>query len=185
MADALDRAGTQIFDEDILFIERFLAGDIEAFDVLYQKHYPRVLALATGILLNPDESIDATQEIFTVVYRKLHEFDRKSRFTTWLYRVAVNRSIQHARSRARHRHQLPLSDALEHPAQPMPSSDPAVRIAMERLALDDRAALTLFYWDELSLNEMAESLGCTPNAAKTRLFRARERFRSAYEEVSA
>lgn len=184
MADALDQSQSKAFDEDLPYIDRFVAGDAEAFDVLYQRHYSKVLALATGILLDPDESIDATQEIFTLVYRKVNEFDRKSRFTTWLYRVAVNRSIQYARAHSRHKRHLPIHDALEQPAKPTPIADPAVRTAMEQLSPDDRAALTLFYWDELSLIEMAESLSCSPNAAKTRLFRARERFRKLYEEAS-
>jgi RNA polymerase sigma-70 factor (ECF subfamily) len=56
---------------------------------------------------------------------------------------------------------------------------------MEKMAPNDRAIIVLFYWEELSLNEIAESLGCNVNAAKTRLYRARERFRILYEETEA
>ena len=53
---------------------------------------------------------------------------------------------------------------------------------MARLQPNDRAILTLFYWEDLSLQEVADSLGCNVNAAKTRLFRARERFKEFFEE---
>ena len=61
--------------------------------------------------------------------------------------------------------------------------DPRVQSAMTALAPADRALLVLFYWDELSLQEIADSIGCNVNAAKTRLYRARERFRTQYEAV--
>jgi RNA polymerase sigma-70 factor (ECF subfamily) len=60
-----------------------------------------------------------------------------------------------------------------------------VEDALEALQPADRAVLTLFYWDDLSLQEIGESLGCSANAAKTRLFRARERFKEAYEEAAS
>lgn len=60
--------------------------------------------------------------------------------------------------------------------------DPRVEAAMALLHPADRAMLTLFYWDELTLQEVGEALGCSPNAAKTRLFRSRERFRALYEK---
>ena len=63
--------------------------------------------------------------------------------------------------------------------------DPRVHAAMAELAPADRALLVLFYWEELSLQEIADSIGCNVNAAKTRLYRARERFRVHYEEAPA
>ena len=58
----------------------------------------------------------------------------------------------------------------------------AVQAALEQLSPQDRALLTLFYWDELNLHEIAAAVGCNVNAAKTRLYRARERFKCFYEE---
>lgn len=185
MSTAFDPAREHQADDDLRLVERFLAGDTEAFDVLYARYYDRVFHIAQGVLLRHDEAADVTQEIFTLVYRNLHRFDRRSRFTTWLYRVAVNRSIQQARSLRHVRMQVPLDEAIDHVEPPSEEpADPAVAQAMQKLSLDDRAILTLFYWEDLSLAEIADSLGCSPNAAKTRLFRARERFRQFFEEAS-
>ncbi len=172
------------FDEDLRLVERATTGDEEAFQHLYEKYHDKVFAIARGILLDQEEAADAVQEIFTLVYRHLGRFDRRAKFSTWLFRIAVNRSIQQARRGKARRHQVPLTEAYDkaEEAPEIEADDPVIAAAMARLHPSDRALLTLFYWDELSLQEIAESLGCSANAAKTRLFRARERFRVFYEE---
>jgi RNA polymerase sigma-70 factor (ECF subfamily) len=179
----IDRNKPTSFDEDIVLVERFLAGDSTAFETLYARYYDKVFAIARGLLLDSDEAADAVQEIFRLVYRHLSRFDRRSRFSTWLFRVSVNRSIQEAR-KAKHRHrQVELNEAVSQTApEEFDTSDPRIQAAMVRLSPTDRALLTLFYWEEHSLQEIADSLGCGVNAAKTRLYRARERFRVLFEE---
>lgn len=177
-------AGTANFDEDALLADRFLSGDQTAFTRLYEKYYDKVYAIARGVLLDADEAADAVQEIFTLVYRHLARFDRRSRFSTWLFRIAVNRSIQQARGLKHRGRQVELSEAAERWTETTETTDtdPRIAEAMQKLQPSDRAILTLFYWEDMSLQEVAESLGCNVNAAKTRLFRARERFRTLYEE---
>jgi RNA polymerase sigma factor (sigma-70 family) len=77
-----------------------------------------------------------------------------------------------------------LDQAAEQPApsQGGDEPDPRVQLAMEKLAPQDRAIITLFYWQELSLQEIADSMDINLNAAKTRLYRARERFRQYFEQ---
>jgi RNA polymerase sigma-70 factor (ECF subfamily) len=172
------------FDEDVVFVDRFLAGDGSAFEHLYSKYYEKVFAIARGILLDAEEAADAVQEVFTLVYRNLPRFDRRSKFSTWLFRVSVNRIIQQARKvkyKARH---VDLEAAAATEVERPEDGDPRVEIAMSELAPADRAILTLFYWEELSLQEIADSLDCNVNAAKTRLYRARERFRVVFEKTS-
>jgi RNA polymerase sigma-70 factor (ECF subfamily) len=182
VAAAIDKSRGMTLDEDLALVERFLHGDRSAFDNLYRKYYDKVHAIARGVLLDTDEAQDAVQEIFTLVYRHLGRFDRRSRFSTWLFRVAVNRSIQQARRVRRRSRNVELDEALGYEApEAREVADPRVASAMTKLAPADRALLVLFYWEELSLQEIAESLGCGVNAAKTRLYRARERFRVLYE----
>lgn len=168
-------------DEDARLVRRFLQGDSFAFETLYRRYYERVYSIARGILLDADEATDAAQEIFTLVFRNLDRFDHRSKFSTWLFRVAVNRSIQEGRRNRNRRRGVELSESLPIETEETPESDPRVQEALERLQPSDRAILVLFYWEELSLIEIGRSLGCGPNAAKTRLYRARERFRSAFD----
>lgn len=178
----IDKGRGDGFDEDIRLVDRFLAGEEAAFEALYRRYYDKVFSIACGVLMDADEAADAVQEIFTLVYRHLGRFDRRSRFSTWLFRIAVNRSIQEAR---RHRHKyriVELDEALAKAApEEVDTSDARIQAAMAKLAPTDRALLVLFYWEELNLQEIADSLGCNVNAAKTRLYRARERFRVIYE----
>jgi RNA polymerase sigma-70 factor, ECF subfamily len=178
----MDRVRQATFDEDAVLVERFLTGDRSAFESIYAKYYDKVFAIARGVLLDADEAADAVQEIFTLVYRHLGRFDRRSRFSTWLFRVAVNRSIQEARKNRHKSRNVELTEASARVSFDEPELvDPKIQAAMVKLSPNDRALLVLFYWEELNLNEIAESLGCGVNAAKTRLYRARERFRVLYE----
>ncbi|HLP00339.1 MAG TPA: sigma-70 family RNA polymerase sigma factor [Fimbriimonas sp.] len=171
------------FDEDSVNVERFLAGDQDAFTILYTKYYQRVFSIAKGILILEDEALDVTQEVFTLVYRNLGKFNRQSKFSTWLFRIAVNRSIQESRKRRFKHKQVELTEEIEH-VQPAHEDDvdPRVQACMEQLSPPDRALLTLFYWQDQSLTEIAQSMDINVNAAKTRLYRARERFRELYEK---
>ena len=178
----IDKTKSGSFDEDLVIVERFLGGDRRAFEDLYSKYYEKVFAIARGVLMDSDEAADAVQEIFTLVYRHLGRFDKRSRFSTWLFRVAVNRSIQEAR-RTRYRSRtVELTEATTKAApEEIDTTDPKIHATMVKLAPADRALLVLFYWEELSLQDIADSIGCGVNAAKTRLYRARERFRDLYE----
>jgi RNA polymerase sigma-70 factor, ECF subfamily len=186
LSGLVDQSRAVTYDEDQILVDRVIAGDAEAFQTLYDRYFDKVYAISRGILQDGDEAHDAVQEIFTLVYRKLDRFDRRSKFSTWLFRIAVNRSIQQSRRVKFKRNLVPLTDVMEEPHEEPAEFEahPHVTEAMNLLPPPDRAILTLFYWDELSLQEIAEILGCSPNAAKTRLFRARERFRVHYEEAS-
>ena len=184
MSSAIDPGHATVFDEDVVVLDRVIGGDKDAFQIIYERYHDKVFAIARGILIDVDEAHDTVQEIFTLVFRHCRRFDRRSKFSTWVYRVAVNRSTQQARRSKFKRLWVPMADGFDR-AEPTPHSppgDPKIERALARLAPADRALLTLFYWDELNLNDIGDALECSPNAAKTRLFRARERFRQFFED---
>jgi RNA polymerase sigma-70 factor, ECF subfamily len=174
----------QVYDPDIVLVDRFLKGDQHAFETLYRNYYGRIFSLARGVLLDNEEAADVTQEVFTLVYKALPKFNRSAKFSTWIFRIAVNRSIQESRKRrlkATHVELTELaSQTTEEPEISIP--DPHVKQCLERIPPQDRVILTLFYWQDMSLSEIASHLQINVNAVKTRLYRARERFRSYYEE---
>lgn len=170
---------------DLILVDRCQAGDQEASEALFHAYYPKVLAIANGVLLNLEEAEDTVQEVFALVFRNLEKFDRRSKFSTWLFRVAVNRSIQESRKFRRRRTAVDIDLISEHPSpaeEENPLAGPVAGVLAE-LPPSDRAILALFYWEELSIAEIAGSMGCRENAAKTRLYRARERFRQIYEQM--
>jgi RNA polymerase sigma-70 factor (ECF subfamily) len=169
--------------EDEVLAKRFTDGDVSAFDALHRKYFSRVHAVARGILLNREDADDAVQEAFTKIYENLPRFRGGSRLGTWIFRIAVNAAIQVSRRQKSKRRWTSLEEVGESAVETIDLDEAAsaVHRALAELKPEDRAMLTLFYWEGLSLIEIGDTLGCGSNAAKTRLFRARSRFKEIYE----
>lgn len=181
---------TDVLDEDGALIARFLGGDAAAFDTLFLRYQDYVYNIIYGVIGNAEEARDLTQEVFVQAYRSLRHFRRGARFATWLYRIALNRALDAARGARRWRF-LPLLDPSRsaHPGAVEASPDQAVvqnserdvvRQALQRCPLVHRDVLVLRYYQQLSLEEIADVLGCSLGAAKVRLHRARRAFKEHY-----
>jgi len=179
-------------DEDHLLIERFQAGDRKAFDALVRLHYRRAYNVAFRILGDPERAADATQAAFVRVYKGLANYRYSSAFTTWLYRVVVNVSLDAAR-RAGRLATVPL----EGPEEDRPSladqladedtQDPSVSLlraerarAVQATLLSlpplYRAVLVLYELQGLAYEQIADVLGIPIGTVKSRLNRARQAF---------
>jgi len=178
-------------DDDGSLIARFMRGDTAAFDSLFSKYQEYVYNIIYGIVGNVEESRDLAQEVFLQVYRSLPRFRQGSRFATWLYRIAVNRAVDAARGARRWKF-LPL---LNEPSLANRAADAdmepesvferklqreAIQTVLMRCPVTHREVLVLRYYRGLSLEEIAETLGCTTAAAKVRLHRARRVFKENY-----
>src|SRR3954471_11477701 len=99
-----ERAGDRASDplsSDLNLILAFRAGNEGAFDRLFERHQEYVYNVCLGILGNPDDARDCTQDTFLRVYRKVGEFRAQAAFSTWLYRVTVNVCVGQLRKRPR------------------------------------------------------------------------------------
>lgn len=175
-------------DIDGALIARFLAGDRSAFDALFYKYQDYVYNIVHGIVGRAEEARDITQEVFVQVHRSLPSFRRGSRFATWLYRIAVNRAVDAARA-AKGWRWLPLNETLR--SKPDPEGNPAqsverqaeqeaVQQVLMQVPVKHRDVLALRYYQNMSIEEIAEVLGCSVAAAKVRLHRARQHFKERY-----
>lgn len=160
-------------------VRRTLAGDAAAYAELLRRFEGAALRLALRITGDRSEAEDAVQEAFLRAYRSLARFDPERPFGPWLLKIAANRALTRA---GRRRTERPLDEAagVADPA-PGPESTLAgqedlarVREALTRLSPGERAVLSLHYEEGLPLAGAAEILGITENAAKVRLFRARQ-----------
>ncbi len=88
-------------DLDIELIDRYLRGDIEAFNELMEAHEDRVFAVSLRMLRDREAALDATQDTFLTVFRKVDRYKATAAFSTWLYRVAVNTCYDHLRRQKR------------------------------------------------------------------------------------
>lgn len=187
-------------DEDSRLVRRFLGGESQAFDTLFLKYQDYVYRIVFGIVGNHDEARDITQEVFLQVHTSLSGFRQSSRFSTWLYRIASNRAVDHARS-ARRRRFFNFDDLVgsrniaadrgKEPAQIVERdmANSQVRDILQSCPLPHRQALALRYFSDLSIEEIAEVMHCSLTAAKVRLHRARNvfkvKFTAAYGTAAA
>ena len=181
-------------DDDSVFVARFMRGDATAFDSLFVKYQDYVYNIVFGIVGSQEEARDITQEVFLQVYRSLPKFRYGARFATWLYRIAANRGVDAARGSKRWRF-LPILDEPAFSLMPadtdlQPESVFERKIERETIQnvlmqcpVAHREALVLRYFQDLSIEEIAEVLGCSVTAAKVRLHRARKIFKDSYVRI--
>jgi RNA polymerase sigma-70 factor (ECF subfamily) len=168
---------------DFELIDRFLAGEVSAFDALVQKYQQDVYRLAYRMTLSADDAKDLAQETFLQAYRALQSFQRRSSFYTWLYRIAVHLCVHHRQRRAR------VEPVAEMPAVSADSVQPlhglleaeqrhAVAQAIAALPPQQRAALTLRVHQNLSYKEIGATLRCSEGAARANVFHAIQKLRA-------
>jgi len=164
-----------------------LEGD---FRRLYERYKDRVYNVCYRITGNASDALDASQETFGILFRRIGEFRYQSRFSSWVYRIAVNASIDlRRRSRTRRLASLDLApDAdgvgrmeLSDERSELPSDtasrhelEAAIQRATDRLSDKLRAIVVLRYGQNLSYDELAETLGVSLGTVKSRLSRAHE-----------
>ncbi len=165
-------------DSDSALIERYLRGEVDAFNELMRAHEDRVFAICLRMLRDREAALDATQETFVTVFRKVDRFAGHSAFSTWLYRVAVNTCYDQAR-RSRRATTEPLSEGEgppdHHTAAALDSVElrPDLEAALAALPAEFRAAVVLCDAEGLALQTAAEILGVPVGTVKSRVFRGR------------
>lgn len=180
MERILELAGTRR-DKDAELVARVCSGEQAAFDTLFQRHKQFVYNICYRVLASHEDATDATQSAFLQAYNNIHSFRGGSKFRTWLYRIATNVAIGVARKQSK-RTTVALDES--HAAEQEPSCDRVWEVMLE-LPPELRTALVLFYIQGLSGRELAEALGCSEGAARTRLHRARKAFKKRYEEAGS
>ena len=164
--------------DDAVLIARSLDGDRRAFDELLAAHQDRVFAICLRTLRDREAALDATQDTFITVFRKLDRFDGRSAFSTWLYRVAVNTCYDRIRAERR-RATVPLPDHLE-PSDPLAEEAveaaglrPELQAALDGLPAEFRAAVVLVDVHGFGTEDAAQLLGVARGTIKSRVFRGR------------
>ena len=164
--------------KDIALVERYVAGDVGAFDDLVRRHQDRVFAVCLRMLRDRDAALDAMQDTFVLLFRKADRFKAEAAFSTWLYRVTVNVCYDHLRRRQR-KPTDPLPETTElsdpHAEDPYAAVDvrPAIEEALAAIPPEFRAAVVLVDLQGLSLDTAAEALGVPIGTVKSRVFRGR------------
>jgi RNA polymerase sigma-70 factor (ECF subfamily) len=180
---------------DVDLVGQARTGDTDAFRLLVERHSRSLFGLAYRMTGNQSDAEDVVQESFLRAYRQLRSFDQRAGFGTWLYRIAVNCSLDLIRARGRRMEAFapanedafdPVAEASTGDAGPERlawSGEIRQRVAagMARLSPIERAAFVLRHFEGMRIEEMSRVLGCQPGAAKHSVFRAVQKLRRALE----
>ncbi len=192
----MDESPEDARDRDWALVRRHVEGDRDAFRQLYENYRDKVYASALRIVGEATLAEDLAQEIFVKIHEELRGFKFESKFSTWLYRIAVNHAINKAneierRGRIRERiarEQPPPPDDPPHPRAADRFVDERVLGAVAGLSPKLRAIIALRYLEGLSYGEIADVLEVSIGTVKSRLFLAHETLRpmiqDLYEEES-
>jgi RNA polymerase sigma factor (sigma-70 family) len=160
-------------------IDRILAGEHHLFAEMVDKYKSYAYTIAQKILQNRPEAEEATQDAFIKAYHHLKGFNKEYKYSTWLYRIVFNTAVSYKRKN-RQQFQSIENTVIEYREESegmLEKNDKKkyLNLALSKLNEADRTALTLFYLQEFSLEEIAEITGMQANTAKVRIHRARQR----------
>lgn len=167
-------------DLDRELVRRFLNGERSAGDELVNRYQRSVFNVAVRMLGNVQDAEDVTQTAFGNAFEALDSYDPRYRFFSWIYRMAVNESLNTLKRR---RNLVSLDGSFDLPSpaaisQSAAEAEDRVGRALMELKPDDRAVVVLKHFVSFSYEEISDVLGVPVKTVKSRLFTARERLHS-------
>ncbi len=181
-------------ESDAQLMDRLVKGDLEALGFLFKRHQKNVFELCVRMTRDQTAADDLVQETFLRVLKYRHNFRGEARFSTWLFQVARNVTLDHlkrerSRSRRSDTHREPGASPLD--AEQIASEDSSPQddrvVVLDRalslLPDDKKEVLILSRYHELQYSEIARICECSVSAVKVRVFRAMNQLREKYFEL--
>lgn len=178
--------------DDLYYIEAVRKGNVAAFSVLVERYQNMVFSLALKLLKKTEEAEEMAQDTFVKAYQKLDTYEGKSKFSTWLYSITYNACISELRKRRIQFSSLEdqrISDQDEMRMHDYFSEtkkedqEKYLNIALGKLPEDDQVLVTLYYYENQSMDEISVITGLTVSNIKIKIHRARKRMYSLLHEM--
>jgi len=178
-------------EADGALLARYRKGDQEAFAELVVRYQRPLYNAALWIVRKPEDASDVTQIVFLRVAERLDEYDPKHKFFSWIYRIAVNESLNLLRRSGR---EDELDEEIDFAASESASPDwqlaqaqqsRQIKAAMLRLKANDRMVLMLRHFSEFGYEEIAQILDLDVKTVKSRLYEARRRLGELLQDLRA
>lgn len=178
-------------DNDQLIINRILEGDTNAFSILVDRYKDLVFTLAIRMVKNREEAEEVSQDTFIKVYKSISKFKGNSKFSTWIYKVAYNTCLDRLKKIKREYNVVTIDEYTEHQVKTIDNAldrleeqehKDKIQKCLQLLPSDDSFLLTLYYFEELSLEEISKVVNLTANNVKVKLFRSRKKLTTILKE---
>lgn len=170
--------------DDRIYIEQVINGNTAAFTVLVDKYKDMVFTIANRIARNQEDAEEIAQDTFLKAFHSLESFKRKSKFSTWLYRIVYNTAISKIRKKRPEITALDevmienySIDEVDHEVNGLDSEEQKnlINLALEKLNEDESTVISLYYLNECSIEEISEITGLTKSNVKVKLHRSRKK----------
>ncbi|MCD6115822.1 sigma-70 family RNA polymerase sigma factor [bacterium] len=167
------------------WINEAVQGSNRAFAKLVKIYTGMIFKLTYNMTGNLEDAKDITQETFTRAFINISSFNRKSKFSTWLYRIAYNKSVDLLRKKSR------INTGLDESKFNIPENSSkkfytgkqdAIEKALGTLTQNQKTAVVLYYYHNCSLKEIAEVLGCAHSTARVHLFRGLKKLKKELKD---
>ena len=171
-------------DSDGILVQRCRGGDRRAFGDLVDRYQKLVFNASLRMLRNPEDARDVTQTVFLKVFEHLADYDPKYRFYSWIYRIALNESINTLERR--HRHEPIAGDEVDErrgAEDEVSSQQTGLRVqrALMTIKPEYRAVIVLKHFLDLNYEDIGQVLGLPEKTVKSRLFTARQLLKDALQ----
>lgn len=176
---------------DQVYIDKILDGDTSAFTTLVDRYKDLVYTLALRMMKHKEEAEEVAQDTFIKIFKSLDKFKGDSKFSTWIYRVAYNTCLDRLKKNKRQQNTVTIDEYTEHQVKTIDNAldkieakekEAAIKACLDLLPSEESFLLTLFYFEEQSLEEIAKVVGLKPNNVKVKLFRCRKRLATILKE---
>ncbi|KAA9035829.1 sigma-70 family RNA polymerase sigma factor [Ginsengibacter hankyongi] len=171
-------------ENDQHYIHLVLKGDTNAFAVLVERYKDMVFTLSLKMLKDRHEAEEAAQDTFYKIYKSLCKFNGDSKFSTWIYKITFNACLDRLKKNKRLQVITSLDESREMEATSVlnvldsieeKERRQMIRDCLQLLPGEESFLLTLYYFEEQSLEEIAKIIGINPNNVKIRLYRSRKK----------
>ena len=178
--------------EDIFYIEAVRKGNVAAFSTLVERYQNMVYSLALKLLKKPEDAEEMAQDTFVKAYQKLDTYEGKSKFSTWLYSITYNACISELRKRRIEFKSLDDRQISDQDEMKMydyfsetkkEDQDKYLNMALGKLPEDDQVLVTLYYYENQSMDEISVITGLTVSNIKVKIHRARKKMYEILHEM--
>jgi len=176
---------------DELIADQIVSGQKDLFRLLVRRYERHVYGMGMGFFRNAEDARDFAQDVFLKVYRNLSGFEGRSRFSTWLYKIAYNTALNGVNRRKEYRSLAEGSDDIEADAGCAPehallrkAAKEAVLASLQELPERYRVCIDLFFFYERSYQEIEAITGFPVNTIKSHVFRAKKLLRGKLEGIA-
>jgi len=176
---------------DSFYIEKVIAGDVNAFSFLVEKHKDMVFTVALKITGNREDAEEIAQDAFIKAFKSLNNFRQTAKFTTWIYRIVYNAAISRIRKKKTDRisisNEIAENYTLDEIYENLDRLEPEEQKMMVDHAIDglepqEKLIIELYYMNDMSVDEIADITELTSSNVKVKLFRIRNKMQGILQQ---